>query len=216
MMHRILFFAPFPLLLALVTGAAGADATITGVVTLPAGRTAPVVNQRYAIVSHGGVVATNPPVAVVYLAGEFAPPATAPVRQMIQRNLDFEPRLLPVQVGTKVEFPNADDTYHNVFSYSRPKRFDLGRYRADELPVPFQMFDTPGLITLRCDIHDHMRAVILVLETPHFVVSGTDGTFELTHLPAGRYTLKAWIDSKTTRERPVELVAGATVQVNLP
>jgi plastocyanin len=193
-----------------------AQATIEGVVTLPPSRSAPVVTQRYAIVSTGGVIATSPPVAVVYLAGDFAKPATPTVRQMIQRNLDFEPRLLPVQVGTKVEFPNLDDTYHNVFSYSRPKRFDLGRYRKNEEPVPAQIFETPGLISLRCDIHEHMRAVILVLETPHFIITDTDGRFRLPDLPAGRYVLKAWLDSKTTLERAVELTAGATLQVNLP
>jgi plastocyanin len=193
-----------------------AQASIEGVVTLPQTRSAPVVTQRYAIVSNGGVIATSPPVAVVYLAGDFPKPATPPVRQILQRGLDFEPRLLPIQVGTNVEFPNLDDTYHNVFSYSRPKRFDLGRYRKDEEPVPAQVFDTPGLVTLRCDIHEHMRAVILVLETPHFVISDTDGRFRLTNLPPGNYTLKAWIDSRTTVERPVALSADAAMQVNLP
>lgn len=193
-----------------------AQATIDGVIALPASRVAPVVNQRYAIVSHGGVIATSPPVAVVYLAGDFPPPATPPVRQMIQRGLDFEPRLLPVQVGTRIEFPNLDDTYHNVFSYSPAKRFDLGRYRKGEEPVPAQVFDTPGLVTLRCDIHEHMRAVILVLETPHFIITDTEGRFQLTGLPAGHYTLKAWLDSKTTIERPVELTDSATLHVNLP
>jgi plastocyanin len=193
-----------------------AQATIEGVVALPRSHTAPVVNQRYDIVSKGGVIATSPPVAVVYLAGEFPKPDVPLVQQMIQRNLDFEPRLLAVQVGTKVEFPNRDDTYHNVFSYSRPKRFDLGRYRAGEEPVPFQVFDTAGLVTLRCDIHEHMRAVILVLDTPYFVITGTDGKFRLTGLPAGRYTLKAWVDSKTTLERAVELEPGATLQASLP
>jgi hypothetical protein len=67
------------------------------------------------------------------------------------------------------------------------------------------VFDTPGLVTLRCDIHEHMRALILVLATPHFVITDSDGSFRLTGLPAGRYTLKAWVDSKTTREQRVEL-----------
>jgi plastocyanin len=215
------YVSPLFLLVLAATGAFPAHAwgagtaTIEGTVQLPAARTAPVVDQRYDIVSKGGIISTNPPVAVVYLAGDFAAPASPPVVQLIQRNLDFEPRLLAIQVGTKVEFPNLDDTYHNVFSYSPPKRFDLGRYRADETPVPFQVFDKPGLVTLRCDIHEHMRAVILVLETPHFVVTSTDGRYQLTGLPAGRYTLKAWLNSKRVLEQPVELAADSRLRLDL-
>jgi len=195
--------------------AAAEPAVIEGRVTLPAGREAPVLNQRYEIVSKGGVVAPNPPVAVVFLAGDFPAAEAQPVARMLQKDLAFEPRILPVRVGTKVEFPNLDPTYHNVFSYSKPKRFDLGRYRADEEPVPYQIFDTPGLVTLRCDIHEHMRAVILVLETPHFVVTDTDGRFQLTGIAPGAYTLKAWISSASTLERAVELADGARLEVNL-
>ena len=136
--------------------------------------------------------------------------------QLVQKELAFIPALLPIQTGTKVEFPNLDDQYHNIFSYSPTKRFDLGRYRPDERPVPSQTFDVAGLVTLRCDIHEHMRGVILVLDTPHFVMTDAAGSFRLTGLPAGRYTLKAWIDSKTTREHAVELVDGATVRVDFP
>src|SRR6266511_3811875 len=109
-----------------------------------------------------------------------------------------------------------DDTYHNIFSYSPVKRFDLGRYRPEERPIPSVMFDRPGLVTLRCDIHEHMRGLILVLNTPYFVMSDTAGRFRLDKLPAGRYTLKAWIDSRTTREKPIELKDGQTVHVDLP
>lgn len=189
-------------------------ATIEGRVALPKTRATPVVNQRYEIVAKAGVLSTNPPVAVVYLEGSFPKPATQPVTQILQKDLTFLPSLLPVQLGTKVEFPNLDDTYHNIFSFSPPKRFDLGRYRSDERPVPSQVFDAPGLVTLRCDIHEHMRALILVLATPHFVVTDAEGRFTLRDLPAGRYTLKAWVDSKTTREQAVELGADSTLRVD--
>lgn len=194
-----------------------ADAVIEGRVTLPKAITAPVVNKRYEIVTQGGIVATNPPLAVVYLEGDFPKATTQPVEQMAQKGLMFVPALLPVRLGTKVEFPNQDeDTYHNIFSYSAAKRFDLGRYRSDEKPVPFQIFDTAGLVTLRCDIHEHMRGVILVLDTPYFVVSDVDGRFRLTGLPSGRYTLKAWLNSKTTLELPVQLEGDAVVHADFP
>ena len=186
----------------------GGAATIEGRVTLPKARSTPVVNQRYEVVAKAGVLSTNPPLAVVYLEGSFPAPAAPPLAQVKQKDLTFIPSLLPIQVGTRVEFPNLDDTYHNIFSFSPPKRFDLGRYRSDERPVPSLVFDVPGLVTLRCDIHEHMRALILVLATPHFVITAADGTFRLTGLPAGRFTLKAWIDSKTTREQIVVVPDG--------
>ncbi len=194
----------------------GFAATIEGRVTLPKTRATPVVNQRYEIVAKAGVLSTNPPVAIVYLEGAFPRPAAAPVPQIVQKDLAFLPSLLPVQVGTRVEFPNLDETFHNVFSFSPTKRFDLGRYRADERPVPGVLFDTAGLVTLRCDVHEHMRALILVLDTPHFVITAVDGTFRLTGLPAGRYTLKAWIDSKQTKSSAVEIAEGATLRMDFP
>ena len=157
-----------------------------------------------------------PPLAVVYLEGSFAKRNATATKQMAQKDLTFMPTLLPVQVGTRVEFPNLDDTYHNIFSFSPAKRFDLGRYRSDEVPIPSVLFDTPGLVTVRCDIHEHMRALILVLDTPYFVISDPEGHYRLSGLPAGRYTLKAWLTSKTTREQPVSLTNGATLNVNFP
>ncbi|MGA3008341.1 MAG: carboxypeptidase regulatory-like domain-containing protein [Opitutaceae bacterium] len=201
---------------AMLAPIAGAQASLEGHVTLPKSRLAPVMDQRYEVVTKGGVISVNPPVAVVYLAGSFPKPASLPVRQVAQKDLAFVPMLLPVQTGTRVEFPNFDHTYHNIFSYSAAKRFDLGRYRSDERPVPSEVFDRPGLVTLRCDIHEHMRGIILVLDTPYFVLSDPGGHYKLGGLPAGHYTLKAWLDSKTTRECPVELKNGTTLQVDFP
>jgi plastocyanin len=193
-----------------------ASAVVEGRVDLPKSHTAPVQAKRYEIVTKGGVLSTQPPLAVVYLDGAFPQPASPPTKQVAQKDLTFVPALLPVAVGSKVEFPSFDDTYHNIFSYSPAKRFDLGRYRPDERPIPLQVFDKPGLVTLRCDIHEHMRGLILVLNTPYFVMTDTDGHFRLNGLPAGHYTLKAWIDSRTTREKPVELKNGQTLHVDFP
>jgi plastocyanin len=192
------------------------ETMISGEVQLPKTKRAPVVTQRYEIISRGGVLAPNPPVAVVYLEGSFPKPTSPAVKQLEQKDLQFVPSLLPVQVGTKVEFPNLDETYHNVFSYSPAKRFDLGRYRPDERPIPSQVFDTSGLVTLRCDIHEHMRGLVLVLDTPYFITTGTDGKFQLKELPAGHFKLKAWLSSKTTLEKPVDLKEGETLTVNFP
>jgi len=193
-----------------------ANGVIEGRVELPKAHSAPIMARRYEIVTHGNILSTQPPLAVVYLEGSFPKSSSLPTKQIAQKDLAFVPPLLAVEVGTRIEFPNLDDTYHNIFSYSPAKRFDLGRYRPEERPIPSEIFETPGLVTLRCDIHQHMRGLILVLNTPHFVVTEPDGRFRLSGLPSGHYTLKAWIDSKTTRERPVDLKSGETMHADFP
>jgi plastocyanin len=193
-----------------------AQAVVEGRVQLPQRHSAPVLNQRYEIVSKAGVLSISPPVGVVYVEGPFPGPTPPQTATMAQKDLAFQPSILAIQAGTRVEFPNLDDTYHNIFSYSPAKRFDLGRYRSDERPIPSVLFDTPGLVTLHCDIHEHMRALILVLNTPYFAMTDADGAFRLAGLPAGPRVLKAWIDSRTTLARPIELREGAVLHVDIP
>jgi plastocyanin len=192
------------------------QATIEGTVQLPPTHFAPVENERYEIVSKAGVLATDPPRAVVYLEGSFPKSANLPTKVVAQKDLAFRPPLLAIEAGTKVNFPNEDDTYHNIFSYSPAKRFDLGRYPPEENPPPSILFDKPGLVTLRCDIHEHMRGLILVLATPYFAITDGQGHFRLTNLPAGHYLLKAWVSSKTNLQQPVDLKSDAELHVHLP
>jgi plastocyanin len=214
MKTRLLLFA-LPLLA--IRPLAGADdAVIEGRVTLPAPPAAPIIPQRYEVVSNTGLVAASPPRAVVYLEGEFPHPAAPATAQLAQKDLAFSPSLLPIQVGTRVEFPNHDNTFHNIFSFSPTKRFDLGRYRPNDEPVPSQVFDVAGLVILRCEIHQHMRGLILVLDTPYFVVTDGTGRYRLTGLPAGKYRLKAWVDSQTTHTQTVDLGPGTTLHADFP
>ncbi len=195
-----------------------AQAVIEGTVQLPKPPVDRGVNQRYQSNADIPMAPTNPPAAVVYLEGDFRSKANetpkGPAR-MAQKNIAFAPDLLPVLVGTAVDFPNLDDTYHNVFSYSRIKRFDLGRYRKDEKPTTV-VFDKPGAVTIHCEIHERMRGTILVLETPYFAKTDTTGRYRLEHLPSGNYLLKAWVAGDDVRERPVELKAGTTIHVDFP
>lgn len=197
-------------------GLARAQAVIEGDVTLPRPRVEPAGAARYSGSAPVVTVWSEPMLAVVYLEGQF-PPATnpPPVVQMGQQNLRFLPGVLPVRKGTLVEFPNHDDFYHNVFSYSKPKRFDLGRYQKDERPAA-QLFDQPGVVRLNCEIHQQMRGTILVLETPHFTRTDTNGAFRLENLPAGKFVLKAWLDEGRVLQRPVELRAGARLRIDFP
>ena len=203
-------------LLGVVPVNAPAQATLEGKVALLKTHHAAVKADRYDIVSKAGVLSTDPPRAVVYLEGDFATKGEHAEKQIAQKDYAFSPPLLAIQAGTKVNFPNLDDTYHNIFSYSPPKRFDLGRYPPGEKPVPSQVFEKPGLITLRCDIHEYMRGLILVLDSPYFTVTDETGHYRLANLPAGHFVVKAWIDSRTTRSRPVDLKSGATEHVDFP
>jgi len=140
----------------------------------------------------------------------YRPPEKHPL--LDQRNLEFHPRVLPILVGTTVDFPNRDNLFHNVFSYSQTKEFDLGRYpRNDSRSVTF---DQPGVVRVYCDIHAHMSATILVLGNPYFTVPSDNGAYVIQHIPEGKYTLVFWYDRDVVERRAVELKAGETLEVN--
>jgi plastocyanin len=191
------------------------QAVVEGRVTLPKPEPITAPPPRYPG-QVGEIAPPDPPLAVVYLEGHF--PAVEvnsklATNQVLQLGMQFRPALLPIQVGTAVAFPNGDDFYHNVFSYSKPKRFDLGRYRKEDRP-PIQVFDKAGVVKLYCEIHQHMRGIILVLDTPYFTRTQTDGTYELRNLPSGNYVLKAWIDEKRIEEKAVTLQPGQRLHVD--
>ncbi|MSO84071.1 MAG: hypothetical protein EXQ53_12385 [Acidobacteria bacterium] len=120
---------------------------------------------------------------VVYLR-DVRPQTVAPMRVAIrQKDESFTPRVVAVTVGSEVEFPNDDPIYHNVFSLSRVRNFNLGRYpRGDTRRA---RFDKPGVVKVFCEIHSHMSATVMVFDHPWFVVPGDDGRFELPAMPAG-------------------------------
>jgi plastocyanin len=194
-----------------------AQSVVEGVVQLPPAAARTVMPSRYQNKIIGEVGLPEPPLAVVYLEGNFPARANtnATIVRMEQSRFQFVPGLLPVQTGTTVEFPNLDDGYHSVFSYSRPKRFDLGRYRKEEKP-PTLVFNKSGVVKLYCEIHEHMRGTILVLDTPYFIKTDVTGKYRLDHLPAGKYILKAWLDEKHTWERSVELSDGSVLREDFP
>jgi plastocyanin len=141
--------------------------------------------------------------SVVYL--ESAParafPDPEPQRAtMDQRNETFVPHVLAVTVGTIVDFPNSDNTYHNVFSLRAP-RFDLGRYAAGRSKSV--RFDRPGIVRVFCEIHSHMNAFILVFNHRYFAVTSADGRYQINRVPSGKYTLVAWNEGAIRESRQV-------------
>ena len=131
-----------------------------------------------------------------------APGATA---TMVQRDKTFTPHVLPVRVGTSVDFPNFDPIFHNAFSNYNGKIFDVGLYP----PGTSQRvrFSRPGVVRVFCNIHANMSAVIVVLNTPYFEATQKNGSFQFNDVPPGEYSLRffheratqATLDSLTRR-----------------
>jgi plastocyanin len=123
-----------------------------------------------------------------------------------QRNETFVPYVLAITVGTTVEFPNSDKTYHNVFSYSKPRRFDLGRYARGESKSV--RFDEPGVVRVFCEIHSHMSAYILVFAHHYFATTDGEGRYHIDGVPPGNYTVVAWNDGAARETRAVHVPEG--------
>jgi plastocyanin len=134
-----------------------------------------------------------------------------PRMRMDQRSEAFVPHLLAVAAGTVVDFPNNDGTYHNVFSLSKTKRFDLGRYARGRSKAV--RFDTPGIVRVFCDIHSHMSAFVLVFGHPYFATTDVGGGYRIDGIPPGTYTVVAWHEGQIRETRAVSIPAqGGTVE----
>jgi hypothetical protein len=153
--------------------------------------------------------------SVAYLTGDSLPPIVPPDTHptMAQKDMMFSPSVLAVAVGTTVSFPNDDPFFHNVFSYSKTKRFDLGRYpkgKTEEV-----VLDKPGIIKVFCEIHYSMRAYIHVLETPYFAVSDEKGLFTIPAVKPGTYTLHIWQENLPELTRSIT-VTSETLKLEIP
>jgi plastocyanin len=132
--------------------------------------------------------------AVIYIEKtqgvEFAPPEKHAV--VDQKDLTFIPHVLPVLVGTTVDFHNSDDVLHNVFTPDKcAEKFNLGTWPKGE--TRSYTFKEPGCISVMlCNVHPEMEAFILALETPYFAMSDEEGSYVIKNVPPGKYTLNIW------------------------
>lgn len=191
-----------------------AGGVVEGVVTLDSMKPQPV-SPGYKPQTVKPIQKMEPPVAIVYLEGAAASTVSrkaANVR-IRQSGYQFRPSIVVVQTGTTIDFPNEDDEFHNVFSYSKTRRFDLGRYRKDETAKQVT-FDRPGVGKIYCEIHQHMRCVVVVVDTPLFTTTDAQGRFRIKDVPAGSYTLKVFLPSEKTITLPVTVNEGQIHKVN--
>jgi plastocyanin len=139
---------------------------------------------------------------------EQAKPAT-----MAQKDEQFAPHVLPILEGTTVEFPNEDDVFHNGFSLSSPKTFDLPKYPAGSSKSV--TFPKAGIVNVFCHIHADMQATIMVRDNPFFVTPDTAGHFSLDGIPPGDYTIVAWHERIKPVTQKVKIDAGRSTPVNI-
>ena len=175
-----------------------ADYTLRGA-TAPSGETRFSEFDRMVVMLEGGKPASRAPEMVV----------------LEQHNGRFEPELVVVPVGSIVQFPNEDPIFHNVFSLSRAKAFDLGFYPKGQ--TRSVKFDHEGIVQVYCHIHASMYAAIVVTSSP-YVKPSADGSFSWTNLPAGHYRVVVWhkVAGKYASEVDVPDSGRAEVTVRVP
>lgn len=149
--------------------------------------------------------------------GTNAPAATNVVsvstRRIAQHGAMFTPHVLPVMMGTTVEWPNDDDIYHNVFSISDTKQFDLGLYKGNP-PNKRVTFDKPGRVDVFCSIHENMHCIILVLENPYFAATDEKGNYKIPNVPPGTYKLEAWHERLPADEKEIVVPTNGDARVD--
>ena len=156
-----------------------------------AAQTSPL-HARVEIIERGRTskVASNAVVWLTSLDSPVTPPPQTTVPQLRQKNKSFIPSLVVIPAGGKVEFPNEDPFFHNVFSLFEGKRFDLGLYESGS--TRFVQFDRPGISYIFCNIHAQMSAVVIALSTPYYGISNEKGEITIAGVPPGRYRMQVF------------------------
>ncbi|WP_294352416.1 methylamine utilization protein [uncultured Sphingomonas sp.] len=155
-------------------------------------------------------------VVTVTMPGTAAPAPRGPY-VVAQRNIQFDPRVLIVPVGATVSFPNFDKVRHHVYSFSKPKKFELKLFGRDESRNV--VFDKPGAVALGCNIHDTMNGVVYVTASPYTALTDAAGRVRMNVTP-GSGRVAVWHPSirsaGNTLEQPASVAAtGLTTTLQL-
>jgi plastocyanin len=156
-------------------------------------------------------------VSVVGIAPDVVKARSAALRkkkaEMDQRDMKFIPHVLPVLVGTTVDFQNHDKNWHNVYSKSDAKVFDLGLYAPGKSRST--TFDKAGVVRILCNVHPNMEAFIVVKDNPYFTSADQRGNYRLNDVPLGKYRVQVWHPQLGTTETGVDLVReGEVLDIN--
>jgi len=173
---------------------------LRGVSSLPPDSAGPIIEYRN---------------IVVFLEDDLADSGKEePIRaELVQRNRRFEPQIVVIPVGSTVSFPNEDPIFHNVFSDSDAKKFDLDLYKGNP-PDKRVVFNRAGKVDVYCSIHADMHCIVLVMENPYFAVTDANGNYSITNIPPGTYKIKAWHDRLPADEREITVPANGAVKAD--
>lgn len=140
---------------------------------------------------------------VVYLDGMKDSPIPASFMNknfvMSTKSKQFDPRIITVPVGAKVDFPNYDPIFHNLFSVSAPNKFDLGLYKGGT--TKSHSFASPGVVRVFCNVHPQMSATIVVANSSFFGSADKNGNFKLGEIPNGNYMIRAYTEEGQTEQK---------------
>ena len=150
---------------------------------------------------------------VIYITG-FKNEAPEKVPDIVQKNKKYSPDILPVVAGQEVRFPNLDKIYHNVFSISPIKSFDLGQYKSTE-PPKLVTFEKLGLVPIFCNIHPEMITYVVVLENNAYAMTDRDGTFQIGNVPSGTYNINAWLPQAKRVSQEIVIQPGQKTEIHL-
>jgi plastocyanin len=165
-------------------------------------------------VNKGGKAKADHKGVVVYLENVAGTPPTPKDHAVIrQREKQFEPPLTVVVRGTTVDFPNEDKIFHNVFSVSRPARFDLGLYKSGT--AKSVEMKRAGTVDVYCNIHPDMIAKVKVLDNAYYTITSKTGEFRIDNVPAGEYPVVAWLPTGDEVKGTVTVKAGESSDVKL-
>ncbi len=150
---------------------------------------------------------------VVFVDGVYARPKRSTGHGIGQRHMKFVPDFIIITNGDSISFPNGDAVTHNVFSFSRAKKFDLGLYNPGENKTV--AFPQPGFIDVFCSIHENMHATVVVVPSSHYVVPDRRGDFVLSGVRPGKHELVVWRKGREVARKRLKVAAGKNARVSV-